>query len=61
MQNEETESENFENQIKSQQKITKEIKKFYSNLFKRTSTKTSDACKMFLQNLNLPSLTQEQK
>ena len=47
--------------IKCQQKITSGIKDYYTNLFKRTSSKSSDSCKQFLLNLNLPSLTQEQK
>ena len=50
-----------ESPIKNQQKISKCIKKFYSNLFKRTSSKTFDSCKQFLQNINLPCITQTQK
>ena len=45
----------------SQTEIIQEIKDFYTKLFKRTSTKSSDSCTEFLNNLNLPRITQQHK
>ena len=47
--------------LKNPKDISKRIKNFYSKLFTRTSSKSIDDCKQFLQNYNLPQLSQEQK
>ena len=36
------------------------IKDFYSNLYTRKSSKTIDQCKQFLQQIDLPSLSEIQ-
>jgi len=46
-----------ENITKSNEEIRNCIKKFYTNLFKRKSTKTFDSCKEFLQQQPLPHLS----
>ena len=47
--------------MKKPSQITQKIKGFYSKLFKRSSSKSFDECKQFLQNFNLPQITPEQK
>ena len=46
-----------ENTVKSNKEITSAIKDFYSNLYKRKSTKTINECKQFLQQIQLPALS----
>ena len=45
----------------SQTEIIQEIKDFYTKLFKITSTKSSDSCTEFLNDINLPRITQQHK
>ena len=42
-----------ENTVKSNKEISSAIKDFYSNLYKRKSTKTINECKQFLQQISM--------
>ena len=46
--------------VKNQSEINNELYKFYKNLFKENLNTSKDAIFSFLENINLPTLTNEQ-
>ena len=47
-------------EVKSQSEINNELYKFYKNLFKENLNTSKEAISSFLENINLPTLTNEQ-
>ena len=47
-------------EVKNQSEINNELSKFYKNLFKENLNTSKEAISSFLENINLPSLTNEQ-
>ena len=50
-----------EKDISDPRKISEELKKFYGNLYKRTSAKTEGECFQYLEKLNTPMLTPDEQ
>ena len=47
-------------EVKNQSEINNELYKFYKNLFKENLNTPKEAISSFLENINLPTLTNEQ-
>ena len=47
-------------EVKNQSEINNELYKFYKNLFKENLNTSKEAITSFLENINLPTLTNEQ-